>query len=54
MNNDLALRPVTSATSVRRQRAAVAARRLASKLVLAAAPMINLYWAVGVPPYDER
>ena len=54
MNNDLAFRPVDSGISVRWQRAAATTRRLAWKLLLEAAPSINLYWTVGVPPYRER
>lgn len=53
MNNDRALRPVTTGFSVRCQRAAATARLLAWKLVLEAAPAINLYWAIGLPPYRE-
>lgn len=54
MNNALAIRPVTNGIAVRSQHAAAAARRLAWKLVLEAAPMINLYWCVGLPPYNDR
>lgn len=54
MNNELAFRPATSGISVRCQRAAATARRLAWKLLLEAAPSINLYWSVGMPPYRER
>ena len=54
MNNALVLRPVTAGITVRCRYAAAAAGRVAWKLVLEAAPMINLYWCVGLPPYGER
>ena len=54
MNNALVVRPVTTGIAARCQRAAAAARRLAWKLVLEAAPSINLYWSVGMPPYRDR
>lgn len=54
MNNDLVLQPVTSGIAVRCRRAASAASLVAWKLVLAAAPSINLYWTVGTPPYRSR
>ena len=54
MNNALVLRPVTTGFAVRCRHAAAATRRLAWRLVLEAAPMINLYWCVGMPPYGEQ
>ena len=54
MNNTLVLRPVTTGIAVRCQRAAAATRRLAWKLLLEAAPSINLYWNVGLPRYRDR
>ena len=54
MNNDLALRPATSLLALRCRRGASALLRVAWQLVLAAAPALNLYWAVGLPPYGNR
>ena len=53
MNSELALRPATLPFSVRMLRGALAVRRLAWRLVLEAAPLCNLYWIVGMPPYRE-
>jgi hypothetical protein len=54
MNSELALRPVTVSLSARCRRGAAIVRRLTWRLILAAAPMCNLYWIVGMPPYTNR
>lgn len=54
MNSELALRPATSLIALRCRRSASALLRVAWQLVLAAAPALNLYWTVGLPPYGNR
>lgn len=51
MNNDLVLRPAALSLSARLRRGASILGRFAWRLVLAAAPLCNLYWMVGMPPY---
>lgn len=54
MKRDCALRPTTSRLALRCRRGASALLRVAWQLVLAAAPAVNLYWTVGLPPYGDR
>lgn len=54
MNTDLVLRPATPSPSARLRRGASILGRLLWRLVLAAGPLCNLYWIVGMPPYTWR
>lgn len=54
MNTELVLRPATIPLSVRCRRGGALILRIGWRFVLAAAPLVNLQWIVGVPPYDNR
>lgn len=54
MNTELVLRPASLPLSVRCRRLGALLLRGGWRFVLAAAPAINLYWIVGMPPYRNR